>query len=303
MPTPLIETRALSKRFGTRAALDGVSFELHAGEILGLVGANGSGKTTLLRVLAGLLRPSAGHVRVLGHEPWLARERVMERVRFAFAPPALFDNLTAREHLVHLARLGGHAPLRSELDAVLETVGLAQRAEERVRAFSFGMRQRLSLALALVPRPELLVLDEPTEGLDPLAVLELRALLLRLRREQGVTILLSSHLLSEVGELVDRLVVLAEGCVRFAGTPAELVAPSVRTVLVVADAARARAQLATHGLEARAGAGNELELAADALTLEEAARLLGPGELREFHRRGAGLEQALLARLSAERDA
>jgi len=296
-----IEVRGLERSFGARRALAGVELDVAPGEIVGLVGPNGSGKTTLLRVLAGFLRPDAGTVRVLGADPWLEREKVMERARFAFAPPALLESLTAREHLRFLAGLGGVAPSASEVEATLALVGLDERADERVRAFSFGMRQRLALAQALLPRPELLVLDEPTEGLDPLAVLELRALLARLRREHGLSLLLSSHLLVEIDELVDRMVVLVQGEVRFAGTPADLRRGTQRLVLAVADPAGARGRLRAHGLEAHPSGMDELELAPGTLTLEQAQALLGPGELRGFWHRSATLEQALLAHLAEEK--
>ena len=305
MSEPLVRVQALEKRFGARRALQGIDLEVGVGETVGLVGPNGSGKTTLLRILAGLLAPDAGSVRVLGHDPWSARARVMERVRFAFAPPALFETLTAREHLRHLARLGAAADGRgeateAEVERTLATVGLGARADERVRAFSFGMRQRLALAQALLPRPELLVLDEPTEGLDPLAILELRALLARLRAEHGLALLLSSHLLVEIDHLVDRLVVLNEGRVVFAGTPAELRTGGARLVLRAADPVRARERLRAAGHEASENGAGELELAPGALTLEEARDCLGAGELLGFHLREATLEAARLERLRGE---
>jgi len=294
----VVEVHGLVKRFGRREALAAVDLELRRGEIVGLVGANGAGKTTLLRTLSGFLRPDAGSVRVLGHEPWSARERVMERARFAFAPPALFETLSAREHLRHLGRLGARdAPGTADLERVLTLVGLAARADEPVRAFSFGMRQRLCLAQALLPTPALLVLDEPTEGLDPLGILELRAILARLRAELGLTLLYSSHLLAEVGELVDRLVLLGEGRVLFAGTPDELRRGTERLVLSVSDAARAREALQRHGIDGVRGTDGALELAPDALTLPRALELLGPDVLRGYLIRRASLEEALVERL------
>ena len=209
-----VEVRGARRSFGRRVALDDVSLVVGPGEIVGLVGPNGSGKTTLLRLISGFLRPDAGDVRVFAIDPFRDQPRVMERTRFAFAPPALFETLTAEEHLRYLAsiRANGMPPVsRTEIARTLETVGLADRAGDRVKTFSFGMRQRLALAQALLPTPKLLVLDEPTDGLDPLAVLELRDLLLRLRDEHGLAILLSSHLLMEVEELVDGMLVLSEG--------------------------------------------------------------------------------------------
>ncbi|MBK7876243.1 MAG: ABC transporter ATP-binding protein [Planctomycetes bacterium] len=309
MDGPVVETRGLERRFGARRALEGVDLRVEHGEIVGLVGPNGSGKSTLLRILAGFLRPSGGEARVFGLDPGEERERVMERARFAFAPPALFDTLTAREHLTLLGgltrRRSTHACDPKEVERALELVGLAERADERVRAFSFGMRQRLALALTLVPRPELVVLDEPTEGLDPLAVLELRAVLARLAHEEGVTVLLSSHLLIEIDELVDHMLVLHEGRALFAGTPEELCAGSTRTRVVASDPARASAILFARGCAPRMLADGELELDGVVPTLAETAELLRAGgvELRAFHARRATLEEALLARLAQERRA
>jgi len=155
-----VEVRGLGRRFGARIALAGVELRVEPGEIVGPVGPNGSGKTTLLRILAGLLRASAGEARVFGLEPFGRRELVMQRARFAFAPPALFESLTAREHLAYLSRLGLRSeafPTPSAIESALETVGLRERAGDRVHTFSFGMRQRLLLAQALLPLPELLV--------------------------------------------------------------------------------------------------------------------------------------------------
>lgn len=300
-----MEVKALERRFAGRRALAGVELEVRAGEIVGLVGPNGSGKTTLLRVLAGMLRPTAGTVRVAGFEPVAEREEVMRVARFAFAPPALLENLSAREHLEHLGALGSGRVERGEVARVLALVGLAERADERVRAFSFGMRQRLALALALVPRPRLLVLDEPTEGLDPLAVLELRGILARLRAEHGLAILLSSHLLIEIDQLVDRMLVLSEGRPLFTGRPAELTAASERVRWRVSDAERALELAAARGLIGTRVGDDELEFAGACPPLAEAAEWLARGgvELCEYRRARATLEEALRARLGAERSA
>ncbi len=300
---PLVRVAGLSHRYGARTALDAVDLEVAPGEVVGLVGPNGSGKTTLLKVLAGLLAAHEGTAEVCGVDPATQPTQVMRRARFAFAPPALYDALTAREHLVHLTRIGARVPA-DELDATLGLVGLAERAHDRVQTFSFGMRQRLVLALALLPRPELLVLDEPTDGLDPLAVLELRALLKRLRAEHGIAVLLSSHLLIEIEELVDRMLVLREGRTLFHGTPAEMLEGTRRLRIGADDVERARELLAARGLDAALVDG-ELELgdgALESLGAHEAARLFAAGgvELTGYRVHRPTLEQALLARLRAE---
>ncbi len=288
----LIETHQLTRRFGPRVALRPIDFALAPGEVVALVGPNGSGKSTFLKMLAGFLRPSDGRVSVFGVDPMRARVDVMRRARFSFAPPPLYDRLTGREHLRHLAR----GVSREEIDRALDRVGLGARADDRVRAYSFGMRQRLALAQALLPRPELLVLDEPTDGLDPLAILELRDVLRSLHRDHGVAILLATHLITEVDALVDRLVLLHEGAVLFDGTPDGLRdRPQLR---IVAD----RLDVAAEALGGRLVDG-AVVLEAGALDLETVrARLAAAGaRLHAFGEVRASLEEALLARLRAER--
>ena len=305
MDAPPLLLDRITRRFGSRTALDDVSLDVGPGELVGLVGPNGSGKTTLLKIVAGFLRPTSGEARVFGTDPFREQARVMERVRFAFAPPALFPRLTAREHLRHLAGLGAGRVPAADVDRALETVGLLDRADDRVAAYSFGMRQRLALAQALIPRPEFLVLDEPTDGLDPLAILEMRGVLERLREEHGTAILLSSHLLVEIESLVDRLLVLSEGNALFCGAPSELTQGGARLRLGVSDAAAARAALAERGIDAtvsahaRNGAREEVVLPVDALRLDDASELLGAKGvvLETYHVHRPTLEEALLEEL------
>ena len=214
-----------SRRFGRRDALKGIDLQVRTGTMLGLIGPNGSGKTTLLKLMAGFIKTTSGTVRMFGYDPFIHRTKVMRRARFAFAPPPIYGALSAFEHLKFLSAAGvrqSERVGRSEIMQALETVGLAHRAHDKASTFSFGMKQRLGLAQALLPLPELLVFDEPTDGLDPLAVAELRGTLKRLQAEYNLTIVLSSHLLSEVEKLVDTLLVLNEGGVIYCGTPAGL---------------------------------------------------------------------------------
>ena len=306
MTDSIVQLSSLTKRYGRRCAVNELNATLSSGHILGLVGPNGSGKTTLLKLLAGFLRPSSGSVRVFGLNPFRDRERVMLNTRFVFAPPALYANLTARETLHSLTRLGHHHHPdinTASFDRALRIVGLCDRGDDRIRVFSSGMRQRLALALALVPMPRLLVLDEPTDGLDPLAVLELRDLLLNLRDEHGVSIIMASHLILEVEKLVDRLVLLHEGRSLFVGPPSELTGDGRQTCLVIdgnqKDAARAAEMLRGAGLHPTSLDSNRITLPKKTLTLEEATSLLKRGGVRlvEFYQRTPTLEEAMLQRL------
>ena len=303
----LVEARGATKRFGRRTALDRVDLHIGEGEIVGLAGPNGSGKTTLLKLLAGLSRPSSGEVRVLGLDPYRKREEVMRAARFAFAPPPLYEALTAREHLVHLSRLAGRGAKRPEVDAALDLVGLAERATDRVHTFSFGMRQRLILAQAVLPRPRLLVLDEPADGLDPKAVLELRAILSRLRSEHGVAILLASHLLFELDKLVDRLLVLSAGRQLFQGTPDELRGPVECVRIRLRDHGtigfdRVASALGELGARVRPGDEGSFLLEGSTPALEQVRERLGQDglELAEYALERPSLEGALIARLAEE---
>ncbi len=307
MTDTLAECYLASRRYGPREALKPISFDLFPRTITALVGPNGSGKTTLLKLLAGFLRPSGGAVRVLGYDPFEHRETIMARAAFSFTPPGLYDALTAWEHLRWLPALGRAAAARPgdrEILAALDQVGLADRAHDKVAGFSFGMRQRLGLSLALLPTPELLILDEPTEGLDPLAVIELRNLLRRLRDERGIAIMLSSHLLANLETLADRLLILQEGRALFSGEPAKLLQQGARLKLrLEANAAQAAELLADHDLFATVEADDRLTLPEHALTLEQARALFRDNGFRllEFHRRKPSLEEALIDLLREDR--
>lgn len=298
-----VQIEGVERRFGRRVAVAGVHLTITGGEIVGLVGPNGSGKTTLLKLLAGLARPSRGQVRLFGLDPHRHRASAMRRARFAFAPPALFENLTAAEHLRYLPALSGERsdrPAQRDIERALAQVGLADRARDRVGTFSFGMRQRLALAQTLLPMPELIVLDEPTDGLDPLAVLELRAILLELRRDHGVTILLSSHLLLEIDQLVDRMLVMKDGQTLFCGAPADLHREGARLRIEASPLEVAATALARQGVIAtREVRGGGLLLAPQAVTLEDAQAILAAAGARllAFHETRPTLEEALLHRL------
>ena len=220
-----VVTRGLTKRFGKRLAVDGLDLLIPAGSITGFVGQNGAGKTTTIRMLLGLIRPSAGTGTVLGHPLGHARE--YPRVgRALIEGPTFYPTLSGRENLLVLARLGGIVNRR--VDEVLERVGLGPRALDPFRTYSLGMRQRLGIGAVLLPKPELLVLDEPTNGLDPHGIAEIRAML-RSFADEGMTVFVSSHLLAEIQQICEHLVVIDAGRLLFQGGVAELLAAPRRS--------------------------------------------------------------------------
>src|SRR5687768_9452554 len=218
-PSPAVWCSGLRKRYGRRTAVDDVSFTVGRGEVLGLLGPNGAGKTSVIKMLLGLVRPDAGEVLLLGRRA--ADPRSRSAVGYL---PELFRYqpwLTAAEVLNVHVRLSRVAVGASERRECLALVGLADRAGDRVGGFSKGMQQRLGLAVALVARPELVVLDEPTSALDPLGRVDVRDLVLSLK-SRGVAVLLNSHLIGEVERVCDRVVILDKGRVAASGTLPEL---------------------------------------------------------------------------------
>ncbi|HBO4243478.1 TPA: ABC transporter ATP-binding protein [Pseudomonas aeruginosa] len=213
----LVEIDGATLRYGALTALSGLDLRLEPGEVLGLLGHNGAGKTTTIKLVLGLLAPSEGRVRVLGHD---ARSLEARR-QLGYLPEnvTFYPQLSGAETLRHFARLKGVAP--AEAARLLEQVGLGHAARRRLKTYSKGMRQRLGLAQALLGEPRLLLLDEPTVGLDPLATIELYQLLDRLRG-QGTGIVLCSHVLPGVETHIDRAAILAGGCLQVAGSLAEL---------------------------------------------------------------------------------
>lgn len=216
--TLAIETYGLSKHFGQRKAVDGLTISIPAGTIAGFVGPNGAGKTTTIRLLLGLMRPSAGSATILG-QPLTAPRAYLPRVGALIEAPAFYPSLSGQTNLEVLAQLGGYP--RSRVSQLLEMVDLSDRAKDPVRKYSQGMKQRLGVAMALLPDPDLLILDEPANGLDPLGIIQMRDLLRHLR-EQGKTIFLSSHLLGELEQITDWLVILNQGKALFSGPAREL---------------------------------------------------------------------------------
>jgi len=217
----MIRLEHLGKRFRGRTALEDVSLEIPRGEIFGLLGHNGAGKSTAFGLMLGQLRPTSGEVFIQGVSVQRERERALQGVGAIFERPTFYEYLTGWDNLLALTAYS--APVsREEMMRVVGFVGLAERIHERVRNYSHGMKQRLGLAQALLPRPEVVLLDEPAEGLDPEGIRDMRELILQLNREHGITVLLSSHLLGEVEQLCGRVAILNRGRLIFQGSPGEL---------------------------------------------------------------------------------
>ena len=220
-----IHTQALGKRFGDRAALEHIDLEVPRGCAFGFLGPNGAGKTTLIRLLLGLAKPTSGTIRLLGHDD---RSKALARVGAIVEEPRFHRHLTGRENLhVHAAARDKSA--HGRVDAALQRVGLGRRADDKVGTYSLGMRQRLGVARCLVCDPELLILDEPVNGLDPAGILEFRNLIRELVGE-GRTVLLSSHLLDEVEKTCDVAAIVDKGHVIAQGPIADLVSTQTREI-------------------------------------------------------------------------
>ncbi len=216
---PIVEVRGLTKRFGALAALDGLDFDIARGESLAVFGPNGAGTTTLTRILTSSLKMSSGSVRIAGRDPRAHEIETKAILGLISHQTFQYDDLTARENLVFFARMYGLDDPYGRADALLESVRLAERADDLARTFSRGMQQRLSLARCLIHDPEIVFLDEPFTGLDPYAAALFRATLERLRHE-GRTLFLVTHNLAEGLELSDRWMILAGGRMRAQGTSA-----------------------------------------------------------------------------------
>jgi ABC-2 type transport system ATP-binding protein len=231
---PALETVGLTKRFGERLAVDAVSLSVPRGTAYGFLGHNGAGKTTLIRMLLGLTRASSGSAGVLGLPVPAQRAQALARVGAIVEEPSFYPHLTGRENLKVAAAVRG-PEARPRIDAVLHRVGLDKRAEDQVRTYSLGMRQRLGVARCLLSDPELLLLDEPMNGLDPGGMLDMRRMIRALVEEEGRTVFISSHLLDEVEKTCDVAAIIDRGRVIAQGPIDQLVAGGAGELIVECD--------------------------------------------------------------------
>ena len=240
MSSPLaLDVADLSKKYGDRMALSHANFEVPLGSICGFVGPNGSGKTTTIRMLLGLIKPTTGSGHVLG-ESITQPEKYLPNVGAMIEGPAFYPALTGKQNLAVLAKLGGFAT--EPIQELLDLVDLGDRGDSKFKTYSLGMKQRLGIAAALLPNPKLLVLDEPTNGLDPAGIHEIRTLLRKLA-DNGTTVFVSSHLLSEIEMISDYLVMLRQGKVIFSGKTIDLLAAQKPVIIAKPENAKDLARL------------------------------------------------------------
>ncbi|NMM55030.1 ABC transporter ATP-binding protein [Paenibacillus aquistagni] len=207
----VVEIRNVTKKMGGKTIIDNLSFSVERGEIYGFLGPNGAGKTTTIRMMVGLMSMNAGEIMIEGHNVATDRAKAMMHVGAIVENPELYKFMTGRQNLIHFARMSGRTISEERIQEIVKLVDLDQALDKKVKNYSLGMRQRLGIAQALLHHPSILILDEPTNGLDPAGIRELRDYLRRLSREENISILVSSHLLSEIELMCDRVLIIQNG--------------------------------------------------------------------------------------------
>lgn len=224
--TEIIQVNSLSKRFTEIKAVNDLSFSVQKGEVYGFLGQNGAGKSTTIRMLLTLVAPTHGSIHIFGKNIQAHRKEILQRVGAIIEKPDLYKYLTALQNIQIIAKLSGVHSTQKQLMQQLEKVGIGERANSKVKTFSQGMKQRLGVACALVHNPELIILDEPTNGLDPQGIADVRNLILHLSREERKTIFVSSHLLSEIELVADSMLIIDQGRKIAEGKVADLLNPA-----------------------------------------------------------------------------
>ncbi len=225
----ILKVENISKHFGILKAVDELSFEVAAGEVFGFLGQNGSGKSTTIRMLLSLIHPTSGTIELFGKSLQKERNQILEQVGAIIERPDLYPYLSAREHLQLFAKVRKQKINANAIEDTLDKVGLLDRAKDKVQTFSLGMKQRLGIAIALVHNPQLIILDEPTNGLDPQGIADIRKLIQDLAKE-GKTILVSSHLLAEIEQVATQILIIHKGKKVVAGSTQALLDPQMKIV-------------------------------------------------------------------------
>lgn len=223
---PVISTTHLTKSFKNITAVDDLTFTVEEGHVYGFLGQNGAGKSTTIRMLLSLVKPSSGSIEIFGLNLFKHRKEILTQIGAVIEKPDVYQYLSAYENLKLFARLSGIKPMTKQLTEQLNLVGLQGREHDKVKTFSQGMKQRLGLAIALIHNPKLIILDEPTNGLDPQGIADIRNLILHLSRERNKTIFVSSHLLNEIEQVATRLLIIEKGRKLVEGSAEELFDPA-----------------------------------------------------------------------------
>ncbi|MCY7409581.1 MAG: ABC transporter ATP-binding protein [Chitinophagales bacterium] len=236
----IIQLSHLSKSFGDFKAVDDLNLEVHQGDIFGFLGPNGAGKSTTIRMMLSLIKPSAGTISIFGKNLFKSRNEILRRIGCIIEKPDFYLYLSAEKNLELFGKLSGIVPSKNKIAALIELVGLKGREKDKVKTFSHGMKQRLGIAQTLIHDPELIILDEPTTGLDPQGIIDVRTLILQLKNDFGKTVLLSSHQLNEVEQIATRMAIINNGKTIVQGEVSELLTSHDLIVSVeVNDVARA----------------------------------------------------------------
>ena len=260
----VIKVERLAKSFGSFQAVKDVSFTVSRGDVFGFLGPNGAGKSTTIRCLLSLIKPNAGKIELFGKSYTNSRSEILSKIGSIIEKPDFYKYLSAQKNLEIFARISGASVSKSQIGEMLEFVGLAGRGGDKIGGFSHGMKQRLGIAQTLLHQPDLIILDEPTTGLDPQGIVEIRNLILRLKNEQNKTILLSSHQLSEIELIANRMVIINKGKSIVEGEVQDLLNAQELVVHLEVDAvAKAKQVISTHFSNAQfvGETANELEVA------------------------------------------
>ncbi len=239
----IIKVQNLSKKFGSFEAVKNVSFTVNKGDVFGFLGPNGAGKSTTIRCLLSLISPDSGSIELFDKSLQKNRSEILANIGSIIEKPDFYKYLSAQKNLEIFARISGASVSKKEIREMLEFVGLGDRAKHKVKGFSHGMKQRLGIAQTLLHKPELIILDEPTTGLDPQGIIEIRNLILRLKNEQNKTILLSSHQLSEIELIANRMVIINQGRSLVEGSVEELLNSEETVVRIEIDRVEAAVEL------------------------------------------------------------
>lgn len=227
----VLEVKDVYKSFGKREIIKGISFDVEEGEIFGFLGPNGAGKTTTIRMIVGLIAPNKGTISIMGNDISKDKEKTLANVGAVVENPELYLYLSGRENLMQIARIR-NIP-KEEVEKVIRLVGMEQRINDKVKKYSLGMKQRLGLAAALLPNPRLLILDEPTNGLDPSGILDFRNIVKRASRERGTAVFVSSHILNEVQQLCDKVAFISGGVIQAVESIVDGVSTETDTITLI----------------------------------------------------------------------